>query len=56
MTLLESLVPNITFDPETNPVPEIVTEVPPVAGPDVGDNDAIVGRYTKLNGLGSTAA
>ena len=35
--------PTVTVAPETNPVPVIVTAVPPAKGPPVGLTDATVG-------------
>ena len=36
VTAVAVTVPNITVAPEAKPVPVMVTEVPPVVGPDVG--------------------
>ena len=45
---MAGVVPNETVDPELNPLPEIVTFVPPVAGPEVGESPEIVDVYVNL--------
>jgi hypothetical protein len=42
VTLLACAVPNRTVAPDTKFVPVIVTVVPPVIGPELGESDAIV--------------
>ena len=44
LTPVATVPPKSTVDPEVNPEPEIVTEVPPLAGPDVGEREVIVGE------------
>ena len=41
--LLAAVAPKVTAVAPENPVPVIVTDVPPVAGPDVGEIAATVG-------------
>jgi hypothetical protein len=43
VTLVPGNSPNLTVAPVTNPVPEIVTVVPPDVGPDDGDSPVTVG-------------
>ena len=40
------VLPNLTAVAPVKPVPVIATEVPPAAGPDVGDLPVTVGRAT----------
>lgn len=47
-TFVAGAVPNDTVDPEVNPAPVMVTVVPPVAGPEDGENPDIVGVYVKF--------
>jgi hypothetical protein len=42
-TFVAGSIPNFTDAPDTNPVPVMVTGVPPDVGPDVGDTDDTVG-------------
>ena len=42
-TLEAVALPKLTVDPCVNPVPLIVTMVPPVAGPEFGDSSATTG-------------
>lgn len=51
------VVPKLTLDPGVNPAPEMVTLVPPVAGPDDGVSIEISGAYENrpaLTGLPRT--
>lgn len=48
VTLGAGTPPNVTVAPVSNPLPEIVTDVPPTAGPVLGVTEAIVG----INGGG----
>src|SRR5215207_8254301 len=43
ITPVAALPPTVTVAPAANPVPEIVIEVPPAAGPDVGLTPVTVG-------------
>ena len=43
MKLLASVAPNLTADTLTNPVPVIVTVVPPASGPPTGTTLVTVG-------------
>ena len=44
------VVPNLTAEPLVKPAPSIVTVVPPVVGPEVGENEAMLGAAaTKAN-------
>ena len=47
VTAVAVTVPNITVAPDTKPVPVMVTEVPPVVGPEVGLMAVTVGTATK---------
>ena len=47
-TLVAATPPMVTVIPLTNPVPEIVTAVPPANGPPDGDTDATVGAAAYL--------
>ena len=47
--LVAEVPPNVTLAPDRNPVPVIVTDVPPAVVPDVGEIDVTVGA-----GLGET--
>jgi hypothetical protein len=42
-TFVAETPPMVTVAPETNPVPLIVTEVPPAVVPEFGDMDVTVG-------------
>ncbi len=44
---------NTSVSPTTNPVPVIVTSVPPAIGPMAGDSPDVVGtgRYVKVSGV-----
>ena len=42
-TLVAVVPPKVTVAPAANPVPEIVTDVPPAVGPDVGLTPLTVG-------------
>jgi len=46
VTPVAAVPPKVTVAPETNPVPEIVTGVPPAAGPDAGEIDEMVTGLT----------
>ena len=46
VTLEAAVEPNLTVLPAANPVPVIVTEVPPAVGPNVGLTAATVGGVT----------
>lgn len=46
VTDVQETPPMATIAPARKPVPVIVTDVPPVAGPDVGEIDATVGAGT----------
>ena len=43
VTFEAAVPPKATVAPVANPVPEIVTEVPPVVGPDAGDKPVMIG-------------
>ena len=43
VTAVPAVPPKLTVAPEMNPVPVMVTEVPPMVVPLVGDSDAMVG-------------
>jgi hypothetical protein len=43
VTLVAGVAPKLTPDAPMKPVPVIVTEVPPVLGPEVGTIDVTVG-------------
>jgi hypothetical protein len=45
-TLVAAAPPNVTFAPAKNPVPVMVTEVPPLAGPETGEIAVTVGGDT----------
>lgn len=49
VTPVAAVPPSVTVAPAKNPVPVIVTEVPPPLGPDTGEIAVIVGA-----GLGDT--
>ena len=49
VTLEAATEPNFTVAPVRKPVPVIVTEVPPVVGPDVGDNEVTVGKIGRAH-------
>jgi hypothetical protein len=53
---LAALVPNLTVDALVNPVPEIVTAVPPVIGPLAGEMLVTVGTGTYVNVSSATIA
>ena len=42
-TFVAGAVPNDTVDPEVNPAPVMVTVVPPVAGPELGETEVTTG-------------
>lgn len=42
-TLVAAVPPNVTLAPDRNPVPVIVTDVPPVVVPDTGEMAVTVG-------------
>ena len=44
--LVAAVAPNVTAVVPLNPVPVMVTDVPPVAGPDVGEIEVTVGAGT----------
>ena len=44
--LVAAVAPNVTAVAPVKPVPVIVTEVPPAAGPDVGEIEVTVGAAT----------
>jgi hypothetical protein len=48
-TPVPATVPNLTVEPEVNPLPVMVTVVPPVVGPDVGLTALTVGVLSKVN-------
>src|SRR5262245_44012399 len=43
LTFVAEAPPKLTDAPEAKPVPEIVTEVPPAAGPDAGETPPTIG-------------
>ena len=43
VTLLAGVVPKVTVAPDTKPVPVMVTAVPPLAGPELGEIAVTVG-------------
>jgi hypothetical protein len=43
LTFVAVVPPKVTVAPEAKPVPEIVTDVPPVVGPDAGETPATIG-------------
>jgi hypothetical protein len=43
VTFVAAVPPSVTAAPETNPVPVIVTDVPPADVPDVGEIEVTVG-------------
>ena len=43
------MLPNITVAPDVKPEPVMVTDVPPLVLPDVGDMDAMVGGDANVN-------
>jgi hypothetical protein len=45
VTLVAAVPPNVTVAPPANPVPRIVTTVPPFTVPVVGETDPIVIVY-----------
>ena len=50
-TLVAAAVPNVTVAPETNPVPVIVTAVPPAGGPLLGETTLTVTPVTYVKPL-----
>ena len=48
LTLVAGVFPNVTVDPALNPAPLIVTCVPPVAGPKLGEMLVITGIKVNL--------
>ena len=44
--LVAAVAPNVTAVVPLNPVPVMVTDVPPAAGPDVGEIEVTVGAAT----------
>lgn len=43
VTEVPAVPPKVTLAPAANPVPEIVTPVPPAVGPDVGETTVTIG-------------
>lgn len=56
VTLLAAVPPSVTLAPDWNPVPVIVTDVPPAVVPEVGDIKLTVGAGVELCPLARNAA